>query len=265
MKTQYETHLIEKDLARAEKNSYKERYRSRSCSPRRDDRAETDQSNLARVLKKINRRLDDLERRNKGYRRSPSSSESGETSEAWSECSAHHLASPPASQREPSVVREVSAPLEKDILNILGEDDNTEKSFSDPIQPELASRWIKILHSGLSEEAKKELVKKYLPPENCSELNPPKMNIEVIKAVPENTIRRDTRLSNLQGQVGAATSAVAWLITDMLKQGEGVNIKYVECLNDIGRLLSDVHYSESVSRRELLALNINKDLKDTLT
>ena len=39
----------------------------------------------------------------------------------------------------------------------------------------------------------------------------------------------------------------------------------VECLNDIGRLLSDVHHCESVSLRKLLALNINKDLKDILT
>lgn len=147
----------------------------------------------------------------------------------------------------------------------MGDDGEEEKSYSAPIQPELASRWKKILQSGLSDEAKKELIKKYLPPENCIELNPPKINLEVEKAVPENTIRRDKRLSQLQSQVGAATSAVAWLITDILQKGEGVNMAYIECLNDIGRLLSDVFHSESVSRRELLALNINKDLKDTLT
>ncbi|KAJ8970936.1 hypothetical protein NQ317_016745 [Molorchus minor] len=42
-------------------------------------------------------------------------------------------------------------------------------------------------------------------------------------------------------------------------------MKYIKYLNDIGRLLSDVHHSESISRRELIALNLNKDLKDTLT
>lgn len=88
----------------------------------------------------------------------------------------------------------------------------------------------------------------------------------VKKAVPENTIRRDARLSQLQCQIGAASSAVAGLITDMLKEREGVNRKYIEYLNDIGRLLCDIHHSESISRRELLlALNINKDLKDALT
>lgn len=157
------------------------------------------------------------------------------------------------------------APLEEDILTILGEDDKEVKSLSDPIQPELAARWIKILQSGLSEESRKELIKKYLPPENCTELIPPKINLAVKKAVPENTIRRDARLSQLQCQIGAASSAVAGLITDMLKEREEVNRKYIEHLNDIGRLLCDIHHSESISRRELLALNINKDLKDALT
>nr|CAI5821342.1 unnamed protein product [Callosobruchus analis] len=50
----------------------------------------------------------------------------------------------------------------------------------------------------------------------------------------------------------------------MLKKEGGANREYIESLNDIGRLLCDVHYNESVSRRELLCLNLNKDFKEAL-
>lgn len=36
-------------------------------------------------------------------------------------------------------------------------------------------------------------------------------------------------------------------------------------LSDAGRLLSDIHHSETVSRRELVTMNLNKDWKDTLS
>lgn len=59
-------------------------------------------------------------------------------------------------------------------------------------------------------------------------------------------------------------SAIGFVISSMLKDGGGRNKCYVETLNNAGRLLSNLHHSESISRRELLCLNLNKDLKDTL-
>lgn len=146
----------------------------------------------------------------------------------------------------------------------MGDGEDKEKEFSESIQPELTSSWGKILNSGLSDEVRKDLAKKYLPPDNCKELYPPKINPEVKIALSENTIKRDERLVQLQGQVGAATSAVALLITNMVKEGGEANKEHIETLNDIGRLLCNVHYSESVSRRELLLINLNKDIQDPL-
>lgn len=101
----------------------------------------------------------------------------------------------------------------------MAEDGNKEKESSEPIQPELTSSWGKILISGLTEESKKELTKKYLPPDNCKEFYPPKINPEVNLVLSENTIKRDERLAQLQGQIDAATSAVALIITNMIKEG----------------------------------------------
>nr|CAI5850768.1 unnamed protein product [Callosobruchus analis] len=47
----------------------------------------------------------------------------------------------------------------------------------------------------------------------------------------------------------------------MLKKEGGANKEYIESLNVIGRLLCD---NESVSRRQLLCLNLNKDFKEAL-
>lgn len=105
----------------------------------------------------------------------------------------------------------------KQALTILEEDEKEEKYFSDPIQPEMASSWTKILQSGLSAESMSDMIKKYLPPENCAALDPPKINMKVWKALPENTIRRDLRLSNLQSQMGAATSELGFLFNAKLR------------------------------------------------
>nr|CAI5836120.1 unnamed protein product [Callosobruchus analis] len=116
----------------------------------------------------------------------------------------------------------------------------------------VAACWTRILSSGLAVETKENIIKKYLPPENCQELSPPLINPKVKRASPENSVRRDARIAQVQQQLGAATSAISILITDMLKKEGGANREYIESLNDIGRLLCDVHYNESVSRRELI-------------
>ncbi|XP_031344366.1 uncharacterized protein LOC116171583 isoform X2 [Photinus pyralis] len=150
------------------------------------------------------------------------------------------------------------------ILTLLGEDDILEKGFSDSIHPDLASRWTRLLKLGLSEDIKTNLIKKYLPPKNCPDLLPPKINPEVKVAVQDGTFRRDIRLSQLQSQLSAAISGVGCVVTNLIKEGSGEHISYIEVLNDVGRLLSDIYHTESISRRDLIALNLNKDLRDTL-
>lgn len=118
--------------------------------------------------------------------------------------------------------------------------------------------------NGLKEEVTTELIKKYLPPENFKAIVPPLVNAEVKVAVQENILRRDSRLSKLQEKVSAVISALAHFTSDLAKKGGEENIKYMETTNDALRLLCDVFHHESISRKELLLLNLNKDLKETL-
>lgn len=154
--------------------------------------------------------------------------------------------------------------LQDEILSILGDDNPKDKPFSDPLQGDVASRWTHILATGLDEETRNKIINKYVTPENCPLMNPPNVNPEVKVAVPESVLKRDARLAQLQQQVGASLSAVGLALTNMLKENES-NKEYIQILSDAGRLLANIHHSESMSRRDLIAINLNKEIKDTLT
>lgn len=128
----------------------------------------------------------------------------------------------------------------------------------------MAARWENILKNGLLDETRKELIIKYPPPDNCVLLSAPKVNPEVKVAVPPQTLRRDDRLATRQSQIGASLAAIGATITLLLKKGGGENTQHIAMLCDAGRLLADVHHSETDSRRDLLSINLNKSLKDTL-
>lgn len=154
--------------------------------------------------------------------------------------------------------------LQNDILSILGDEKTVKRSLGDPIHADVACRWTHILTSGLDDTIRGELATKYLPPENCSYLSPPYVNPEVKGAIAESVSRRDTRLSQLQQQLGASLTAVGMALTGMLKEEGRDNKNYIQLLSDAGRLLSNIFHSESLSRRDLIAINLNKELKDTL-
>nr|CAH7716349.1 unnamed protein product [Callosobruchus chinensis] len=142
-----------------------------------------------------------------------------------------------------------SLPEAVNITSILGEDEIPEKCFSGPILEELVSRYEKVLLGGMKEETRVELIKKYPPPENMKAIVPPKINAEVKVAIQENAIQRDKDCPKYKNG---------------LPRGEE-NLGYIATSNDGLRLLCDGFHHESVSRRELLLLNVNKDLKETLS
>lgn len=109
------------------------------------------------------------------------------------------------------------------------------------------------------------MVNKYLAPENCKVINPPSVNPEVKVVMLESTLRRDSRLVLLQKQVGACMAAIGLTLTQLINEEKWDNKTYLQLLIDVGRLLANVHHSESVSRKELISINLNKDLKDTLS
>ncbi|XP_050310842.1 uncharacterized protein LOC126746580 [Anthonomus grandis grandis] len=154
--------------------------------------------------------------------------------------------------------------LDSDLLELLGSNVAQVDAGGPEIHNSLVERWSSILIKGLSPEERNSLIGDYPIPTNCDYLNAPKLNDVVAAAISDSATRRDIRLSLLQTQVGAAVTAIGNSLTSLLKEGGEGNKVLVKQLSDAGRLLADLFHSESLSRRDLITMYLNKDIKETL-
>lgn len=159
---------------------------------------------------------------------------------------------------------EEPARLNDDILALLGKNLAEQAPEGAELCNDLAERWMAILARGISLEERNNIIAEYPTPKNCQYLTPPVLNDIVVSAITDSATRRDLRLSLLQTQVAAATTAIGLVLTSLLEKGGGGNETQIKHLSNAGRLLADLFHSESLSRRELVAFCLNKDLKDTL-
>nr|CAH7760283.1 unnamed protein product [Callosobruchus chinensis] len=282
--------------------------RKRSCSPSGDN------ATILRLLNKLGKRLDALEKRRQKRPRhcSPNSGDSSSSSDAYTQRSRRnrreHLTSDESSdectseglqtdsqafisfpvflfsEEEVTCIAEqgqensgidpsgdatvVTAPtLNADILSVLGDETGVTKVYGPPIHKHIADRWLQILKSGLDGEKRKELISKYPAPDNSRYFEAPKLNAIVRQAINDSVVKRDERLTYKQTQIGVALSAIGSVISELLEKQEagGDNKSIIERLSDAGRLLSDLHRSESTTRRDLASLNLNKEWRDTLS
>ncbi|VEN61979.1 unnamed protein product [Callosobruchus maculatus] len=238
-------------------------------------------SRMVKVLRRLEKRLDRLERRKREWSSDDDESSGGSNLSSFSDQSEdpdNDRDSLPvvesltegndtsAGQSNSSVANCVpsTSNLGQDTLLILGEDISSVKSAGPPLHQEVADRWQHIVKVGLMVDKQKALIDKYAPPDNAPLLGPPQLNRVVKQAISESVARRDERLASLQRQLGASLSAIGLVISDMLKDGEGSNKEHIEKLSDAGRLIADMHHAESTSRKELVSLNLNKDWKEVL-
>lgn len=138
------------------------------------------------------------------------------------------------------------------LLELLGESPQ-ELEVGPPVEKEIANMWQQICKKGVSKECKNNLIKKYLIPENCLVLRAPKLNPEIKSGIGKSIQRRDQYQANAQNQLGTAIAAVTKSMT-ILTSDEITDISDLKkCLfeinSDIGKILTDLHYSMSISRR----------------
>ncbi|XP_050297116.1 uncharacterized protein LOC126736675 [Anthonomus grandis grandis] len=160
---------------------------------------------------------------------------------------------------------DVQVSINREFQALLGDEDVSPTLFAPSLHGDIASRWDVILRKGMDLENRKTLIAKYAPPQNCQNILPPNLNPHVKAALSESNVRRDDRLVNLQKQVGAGIAAVGKVLSILYERGKEADKENILALGDAGRLLADVHFQETMSRRDLVLLNINKDLKDTLS
>ncbi|KAJ8963910.1 hypothetical protein NQ317_008294 [Molorchus minor] len=154
-------------------------------------------------------------------------------------------------------------PLDEGILKLLGSEDSVKAKIADSIHSDLAVRWETILKNGLDDALKLDLITKYPPVKNCVLMAAPKLNMEVKAAISEINLRRDERLAKVQAQSLCIRQGIKYLIRR--KGGGETKLKLIEIVSDSARLLADVHYQESQTRRNILCLGLKKGFTSTLS
>lgn len=151
----------------------------------------------------------------------------------------------------------------EELMRLLGEDPSQKKVYGKEIHPDLATRLQHMATVGLSKEARKELMDKYLPPVNSVLIDAPNLNAEVKAAVSEAVYKRDKGIELQQKQTASAISCIAEALT-ILFSSEQTNTEVVKFLIDAQKLLCDSQHANSVVRRNFVLHNIKKELKDQL-
>lgn len=154
--------------------------------------------------------------------------------------------------------------LDPDILQLLGSDPTQNKSFGDNLHKDLAKRWKYILTNGLPKEEKVDLLKQYLPAENCTYMKAPILNPEIKSALSDINIKRDTYSEQKQNQMASCISAIGKALNLALTQKDNIPQEVIKILSDAGRILCDTHHRESLSRRFAIVNSISKQKRETI-
>lgn len=147
---------------------------------------------------------------------------------------------------------------------LLGENLKDE-TFGPAVHELVVENWNQIFSKGLPKEVKDSLLKKYPTPQNLERTRAPSLNIEVRHAIPQASVKRDEYQQVTQNIVGAAVTAQANLMSELLKPGDQWdNRKIFELANDAGRLTSYVQYHISKARRALITPMLTLSAKNAL-
>ncbi|KAJ8967762.1 hypothetical protein NQ314_002645, partial [Rhamnusium bicolor] len=123
--------------------------------------------------------------------------------------------------------------LPEDTLQALGEQQQGAEQALE-LHPIISNRWKSILAKGLDKTEKAVLLDKHSLPGNLTTLKAPIVNDEVLKAIPPNTENKDKFQQNNQNQLG----------------------------KESGKILTDVHYNISLTKRALITPTVNKTIGD---
>ncbi|XP_074104093.1 uncharacterized protein LOC141530713 [Cotesia typhae] len=168
----------------------------------------------------------------------------------------------PPTKIQPEETKKETLSLDSEVLKILGEDPNVKPENSVELHTEIKNRWKAWMKEGLSDEIKKNLLKKY-PRKGDLYTEPPKINLEIMGALAEVTKKRDQHFVEIQEQVGTAIIAVGSAMSILLKDPdeEVDELKLLECLSDAGKVLAETFHQHSAARKAYITPVMKKSVK----
>nr|CAI5825465.1 unnamed protein product [Callosobruchus analis] len=162
---------------------------------------------------------------------------------------------------------EESPSLPSNVLEILGEDPNTDKPKSYTLHHAICSRWSFILSNGLPKEDMSELTVRHNIPHNCNLLSAPKINLEVEPALTQAYLNRDNCYRRFQDHLGKGLSALGKGINSLLELSTNKECNQASDilphLVDAGRILTGLFHDISITRRNLITNTFSRTVKET--
>lgn len=131
---------------------------------------------------------------------------------------------------------------------------------------EIVNRWGKILKEGLDKEKRKSILEKYPTGKNLQLSKAPKLNEEILSSLPDQTVKQDNFLCQVQNHISSILTAIGSPITHIITQVPPPedNNTVLKNLIDAGRLLTDLHNSMSKHRKYLIGPLLNTDLRKVI-
>lgn len=127
--------------------------------------------------------------------------------------------------------------IPEEISKILGEDQEAAKFIEINVHPGLKERWQRWIKEGLPKENKKIILETY-PRKGELYTEAPQVNLEILPALTEISVKRDKHFVETQNCVGSAISALAAAVSMLLEEPEeGIDQeKFMKYLCDTGQL-----------------------------
>ncbi|KAL4718238.1 hypothetical protein ACJJTC_018237 [Scirpophaga incertulas] len=153
--------------------------------------------------------------------------------------------------------------ISTEVLLALGDLMPEKPKFGPPINKDIANLWTTILKSGLHKEYKEKLMEQLIP-ENCPLLQAPKLNPEIMSSVPDSLKNRDKKIELEQQQLGMGISIITNTLTQLITSDEIDKIKIITMLSDAGRIFTDLHFTQTKTRRNLLFPSLDKTFLEAI-
>lgn len=153
--------------------------------------------------------------------------------------------------------------LPEEFLLALGKEGEEKLDVGDPIRPELALRWSRIMCDGLEKEAREAICNKYPTPNNFKNAIAPILNAEIAASLSEVTQKRDSKIINRQKMIGKLMTCLGKSLTNILKGN--INSKIlVEEINDAAKIAADVYHDDSSLRKSYALAGASKVVREAI-
>ncbi|CAG4942308.1 unnamed protein product [Parnassius apollo] len=150
--------------------------------------------------------------------------------------------------------------MSSNVLQLLGEEPKHENILE--IHIDVANIWNNIVTNGLDKESKDKINKKIPTLKNC-DVTAPNLNSEILATLSASAKTRDERLREKQNQIGYIIANLNCVLKSLLVKNDS-NKEEIEKISDSLRLLCDLQFMESETRRAVILPGLNKSIKNSL-